>query len=167
VSAGRVLVVGFGNALAGDDGAGPAVIACLQRRGLPAGARAEEGGQDALRLAGRWRGEPEVWLVDALLPRASPGSVRRFGHEEVLGLPQRHGTAHQLSLPECLRWLAHGYPEMAGVRYRMWGIEASRIELVDGLSAPVAAAVARVCDELAAELEVAASPETTAARGAG
>jgi hydrogenase maturation protease len=147
-----VLVVGFGNALAADDGAGPAVIAGLRRRGLPPGARAEEGGQDALRLAGLWQGEPEIWLVDALLRGAPPGSTHRLGHEEVLALPQRHGTAHQLSLPECLRWLAHGYPEMASVRYRLWGIEASRIELREGLSPEVAQAVERLCDELLGEL---------------
>jgi hydrogenase maturation protease len=147
-----VLVVGFGNALAADDGAGPAVVAGLRRRGLPRGARAEEGGQDALRLAGLWRGEPEIWLVDALRRRGPPGSIHRLGHEEVLALPQRHGTAHQLSLPECLRWLAHGYPEMASVRFRLWGIEVSRIELREGLSPEVEAAVERLCDELLLEL---------------
>lgn len=152
MSTGLALVVGFGNALAGDDGAGPAVIAGLRRGGLPPGARAEEGGQDALRLAGLWRGEPEIWLVDALLRRASPGSIHRFGHEDVLALPQRHGTAHQLSLPECLRWLAHGYPEMASVRYRLWGIEASRIDLREDLSPEVARAVERLCHELRLEL---------------
>jgi hydrogenase maturation protease len=152
VSAGPVLVVGFGNALAADDGVGPAVIAALRRRGLPPGVRAEEGGQDALCLAGLWRGEPEIWLVDALLRGGEPGSIHRLDHEEVLSLPQRHGTAHQLSLPECLRWLAHGYPEMAPVRYRLWGIEASRIELREGLSPEVEQAVGRVCDELLLEL---------------
>jgi len=147
-----VLVVGFGNALVADDGVGPAVIAGLRERGLPPGVRAEAGGQDALRLAGLWRGEPEIWLVDALLQPEAPGSIRRLGHDEVLALPQRHGTAHQLSLPECLRWLAHGYPEMASVRYRLWGIAASRIELREGLSPRVAEAVLRLCDELRLEL---------------
>jgi hydrogenase maturation protease len=152
LSAFPVLVVGFGNALAADDGAGPAVVACLQRRGLPPGVRAEEGGQDALRLAGLWRGEPEIWLVDAFQGQTFPGAIHRLGHEEVLALPQRHGTAHQLSLPECLRWLACGYPEMASVRFRLWGIEVSRIELREGLSPEVAAAVERLCDELLLEL---------------
>jgi len=162
VSAGLALVVGFGNALMADDGAGPAVIAGLRRRGLPPGVRAEEGGQDALRLAGLWRGEPEVWLVDALLGHSVPGSIRRLDHDEVLALPQRHGTAHQLSLPECLRWLVHGYPEMASVRYRLWGIEASRIDLQEGLSQPVAEAVERLCDELRLELGRLATARGTA-----
>ena len=54
-------------ALAADDGAGPAVIELLRRRGLPPGVRAEEGGQDALlvalmagiRLGTLWPGHPE------------------------------------------------------------------------------------------------------------
>jgi hydrogenase maturation protease len=146
-----VLVVGFGNALVADDGIGPAVIACLRRRGLPEGVRAEEGGQDALCLASLWRGEPEIWLVDALLRGASPGTVHCLAHEAVLALPQRHGTAHQLSLPECLRWLALGFPELGAVRYRLWGIEPFRIDLREGLSQPVERAVARLCDELVLE----------------
>jgi len=153
VSEARLLIVGFGNTLVADDGVGPAVIERLSRRALPAGVRAEHGGQDALRLAGLWRGEPEIWLVDALLRGDSPGTVHCLAHEVVVALPQRHGTAHQLSLPECLRWLAHGYPEMAVVRYRLWGVEAFRMDLREGLSRPVQRGVERLCEELVAELE--------------
>jgi hydrogenase maturation protease len=158
-----VLVVGFGNALVADDGIGPAVIECLRRRGLPEGVRAEEGGQDALCLAGLWQGEPEIWLVDALLRGASPGSIHCLAHDVVLALPQRHGTAHQLSLPECLRWLAQGYPEMASVRYRLWGIEPFRIDLREGLSQPVLDAVPRLCDEMLLELQRLPAPAASVA----
>jgi hydrogenase maturation protease len=147
-----VLVVGFGNALAADDGAGPAVVERLRAAGLPAGLRAEEGGQDALCLAARWEGEPEVWLVDALIRGAPPGTIHRVAHEELVAIPQRHATAHQLSLPECLRWLSLARPEMAGLRYRLWGVEPERVALSEGLSPAVARAVRAVAEELRSAL---------------
>jgi hydrogenase maturation protease len=148
-----VLIVGFGNRLMADDGAGPAVIDRLRVRGLPRGARAEQGEGDALRLAGLWRGEEEIWLVDALLGGGEPGSLRRLGHEELLALPQPHATAHQLSLPESLRWLAVAQPAMADVRYRLWGITPARVEPVEGLSPAVAEAVEIVAREMLEALE--------------
>ena len=148
----RILIVGFGNPLMADDGAGPALVAALRSRPLPPAVRVEDGGSDATRLAGLWRGEDEIWLVDAVIAGAPPGTVHRRNHDEVLAVPQRHATAHALSLPESLRWLAVAYPEMAAVRYRLWGIEAARVELVEGLSPEVARAVAALADELAQAL---------------
>jgi len=146
----RLLVVGFGNPLQGDDGAGPAVVARLLAGGLPAGCRAVDGGADALRLPDLWRGEEEVLLVDAVASGAPPGTVHRLDHEALLGVAQRHATAHYLSLPESLRWIALAYPDMARVRYRMWGIEAARVALGSGLSPAVAAAVEQTAEEIAA-----------------
>jgi len=148
----RILIVGFGNPLMADDGAGPALVAALCGRALPPSARVVDGGSDATTLAGVWRGEREVWLVDAVIAGAPAGTIHRRGHDEVLGVAQRHATAHALSLPECLRWLVVAYPEMAAVRYRLWGIEAGRVTLEAGLSPEVARAVAALAEEIVAEL---------------
>jgi hydrogenase maturation protease len=148
----RILVVGFGNPLMADDGAGPEVVRRLNAGQLPAGVRVEDGGSDSLRLPGLWRGEAEVWLVDAIASGGQPGSIIRLGHEDVLAVPQRHATAHALSLPEGLRWISLSYPEMAAVRYRLWGIVAGRLALMPGLSEKVVAAVERVVREILREL---------------
>jgi hydrogenase maturation protease len=145
---GSLLVVGFGNVLAGDDAAGPAAMDLLRELRPPPGCRVEDGGCDALGLGGLWQGEPDVWLVDALARGAAPGTVHRLAHEEVLALPPRHGSAHQLSLPECLRCLPLAFPDMAGVRYRLWGVEPRRIGPPAGLSPAVAAAVKAVAGEI-------------------
>lgn len=136
-----VLIVGLGNTLAGDDGVGPTVIAELRHGPLPAGVRAEVLGTDSLRLPGVWRGEPEVWLVDAVRRGAPPGTVHRIEPDELADLPQRTRSAHHPSLPENLRWLRLARPELAGVRFLLWGIEPVTVDPGEGLSAPAAAGV--------------------------
>lgn len=161
-----LLVVGFGNALAADDGVGPRVVERLRAEGLPAGMRAEDGGQDALRIADLWGGEEEVWLVDAVVRGAPAGTVHRVEHGELLALPQRHDGAHRLSLPECLRWLALAHPEMAGVRYRLLGVEPGRVGWGAGLSPAVEAAAEALAGEIAGAFAAAAANVGTL-RGAG
>ena len=148
---GGILVVGFGNTLMADDGAGPEVVRRLTAERIPPGVRVEDGGADSLRLPGVWRGEAEVWLVDAVAGGGEPGSIIRLGHDEVLAVPQRHATAHALSLPEGLRWITLSFPEMAAVRYRFWGIVVRHVSLVAGLSEEVGAAVDRVVSEILRE----------------
>jgi len=154
----RILVVGFGNPLMGDDGAGPAVVEELRRIGLPAGVRAVPGECDSLVLPSIWGGEEEVWLVDALACGSEPGTIRRLAHEEVLALPQRHATVHHLSLPESIRWIQLAHPEMAAVRFRFWGIEPHRVAPREGLGKRVRVAVGRVAREI---LETCATRSTS------
>ena len=136
-----------------DDGAGPEVVRRLNAGHPPAGVRVQDGGADSLRLPGFWQGEADVWLVDAVTGGAAPGSIIRLSHDQVLAVPQRHATAHALSLPEGLRWISLSYPEMAGVRYRFWGIVAGCLSLESGLSDEVGAAVDRVVLEILRELK--------------
>ena len=130
----RLLIVGYGNPLMGDDGAGLAVVRRLCAVGVPDGVRVLQGETDSLTLHDQWQGEPKIWLVDALWSDQTPGSVRDIDHEALLSIPQRHVTAHQLSLPESLCWLRITYPEMAKVRFRLWGIAAAQVKLGRGLS---------------------------------
>jgi len=147
-----ILVAGFGNTLAGDDGVGPLVVRRLATLELPSGTRAVEVRTDALELAGLWRGETHVWLVDALIRGAAPGTIHRLEHDEVMSVPQRHATVHHLSLPECLRWLALDETAMAAVRYRLYGVEPERLDLGEGLSPAAAAAADQLAEELFREL---------------
>jgi hydrogenase maturation protease len=143
-----LLVVGFGNALQADDGAGPAVIARLRSLSLPAGTRAEHGGTDAMRLASLWDGEGQVWLVDAMRTGARPGSIHRLDPRQIQDASARAASAHELSLPECLGWLRCAFPAMGGIDWSIWGIEPACLGCREGLSAPVAWAVDRVAAEI-------------------
>jgi hydrogenase maturation protease len=89
---------------------------------------------DVLGLAGLWNGEPNVWLVDAVSGSSPPGSLRIFEHQDLLALPANGQTAHQLSLVENLRWLLHARPEMAAIRFRLYGVEIGAVRPEVGLS---------------------------------
>lgn len=135
----------------GDDGVGHAVADHLHAHlGKAKGVRVEYGDTDATRLASLWRGEPAVWVVDAVSSGQPPGAVHRLDHEALMNVVQPHRHAHRLSLPECLRWIALAMPEMAQVRYRFWGVEVERIFPSSKLSPRVAAAAAQVAKEMAA-----------------
>jgi hydrogenase maturation protease len=129
-----LLIVGLGNRLMSDDGTGLRIAETLQDKELPEGVRVEIAGGDVLRVAGLWRGEKEIWLLDAVQGGGRPGTLVLLEHEEILALPQRHAGAHHLSLPESLRWLAASRPGMDRVRFRLWGIVPERLEPGEGVS---------------------------------
>ncbi len=143
-----VLIVGFGNVLAGDDAAGIAVIECLRAVGVPRGVRTEIGGTDSLCLADLWDGEREIWITDAVAGGGPAGTVHRLDHEQLLRVPQKHASAHHLGLAENLRWLSLARPDMREVRFRLWGIEPGELREPGRLSPPVARAVAPLADRI-------------------
>jgi hydrogenase maturation protease len=150
---GGVLVLGLGNDLMADDGFGSAVVAALTSGGLPPGVAAARAA-DVLALPSLWRGQAEVWLVDAVTAGGPPGAIHRFGHEELLALAPRTGSAHDLDLGEGLQWLRLALPALANVRFRLWGAEPARVAAEFGLSPAAAAAVQRVADEIRSEAEL-------------
>lgn len=146
------LVVGLGNSLMADDGAGVEVTRKLRERALPPSVRIVDADTDVLQLLSLWRGEEHVWLVDALASGAPRGTIHELDNDQVLALPQRHATAHFLSLPESLRWLALTSPELGKTCFRLWGIEVDRVEPRVGLTAEVEAAVEVLVERMIASM---------------
>ena len=149
----RLLIVGLGNALMGDDGLGPQAVERLQAEGLPQGVRACQGETDVLRLLGLWQGEPQVWLIDALRSGEPPGTITRLTHDELRCAQQPQTTIHHLSLPESLRWMALSEPQLQQVTYTLWGVEPASIEPATGLSPAVEKALDELVPTLRAALE--------------
>jgi len=155
-----ILVVGLGNPLMEDDGFGCTVIDHLRRFELPPGMSAEAA-PDVLHLRSLWRGQPAVWMVDAVQVGAPAGTVHRFDHDAVLELPAHAGSAHHLPFAESLRWLLHANPDLRSVRFRLWGVEPSGLSARPGLNPALAAAV----DPVVREILRTASRRTTAMAG--
>lgn len=147
----ELLIIGLGNRLAGDDGAGCEVAARLRARRLPGNVRVEEAPGGVLSLISIWQQEDHVWLIDAVLSGKEAGSIVVLDKSAIFDSPRAHLSAHALSLSQSLLWLQHTYPDMGGIRYRLWGIEAGNTSMGEGLSPAVAAAVDKTVDHVCAE----------------
>jgi hydrogenase maturation protease len=90
-------------------------------------------------------------LVDAVRRGGPAGAIHVMEHDELVGLHDAHGSAHQLSLPEGLRWLIHTFSELAELRFRLWGIEPRLLAARPRLSRDVAAAARVLSLELAGD----------------
>jgi len=138
-----LLIVGVGNLLMGDDGAGLRVIERLRGEILPEGVRLEDAGLCGLGLLDIWRGHRKVWLIDAVnvaggcpgevrwLPAQAVPRVERFdahgGLEAVLTLAAELGE-----LPEELELLAI-VPEQVAPGQRLSAACARAVEAAVGM----------------------------------
>lgn len=86
-----VVVIGCGNLLRGDDGAGPVLVRRLWETGPPAGARLVDGGTAGMDVAFQMRGAERVVLIDASRSGAAPGTVFRVPGPELEELPPLGG----------------------------------------------------------------------------
>ena len=134
------VIVGVGNPLRGDDGAGPAVIRALHRLGLGRSVTLTESGGDAAELLELWDGARQAVVVDAIRSGAPPGSVHVLGHPGREELPSLRGVSvHGLGLATAIG-LARELGRLPS-RLTVIGIEAGRCELGAPMSPPVRAGV--------------------------
>jgi len=145
----RLLIVGCGNLLRGDDAAGPLLVRRLWERGLPAGVRCADGGTGGMDVAFQMRGVPYVILVDACTSGAEPGTVFRVPGHEVEHLPPLgQVNLHSFRWDHALafaRWmLKDDYP----ARVEIFLVEAAQLELGAPLSPAVEAGLDRVVAEI-------------------
>ena len=134
----RILVAGVGNVLRGDDGFGPAVVERLGR--LPAGAETVETGIGGVALLQELLAGCEgLVLVDAVDRGAEPGTVFEL-------LPEVGDAVHvadvHLANPDRVLSMAKTMGVLPA-RVRIVGCQPAAVELGDGLSETVEAAVER------------------------
>lgn len=143
----RVLVVGCGNLLRGDDGVGPILIRHLWDRGIPEGTQIVDGGTAGMDIAFRMRGARRVVLVDAARTGAEPGTVYRVPGPAVAELPPLGGmNTHSFRWDHALafaHWLLKDdYPDDVTI----FLIEIERLDPGAELSPPVRRGMERVID---------------------
>jgi len=110
-----LLVVGCGNLLRADDGAGPILIRQLWEGGVPDGVRLVDGGTAGMDVAFQMRGARKVVIVDASATGAAAGTVFRIPGPRVEDLPPLSGLhSHSFRWDHALafaRWLlGEDYP---------------------------------------------------------
>jgi hydrogenase maturation protease len=147
----KVVVVGVGNAVRGDDAAGLAVAERVRRR-APRGVDVVECEQEPTRLLDAWGGADLALVVDASLSGAEPGTVRRFDAiaEHVPARTFRSST-HAFGIGDAVE-LGRALGRLPE-RVVVYGIEGDDFALGSGLSARVVSAVDEVAEAVLAELE--------------
>jgi hydrogenase maturation protease len=152
VSTCRLLVVGCGNLLRGDDGVGPILIRHLWQRGVPDDVRLVDGGTAGMDVSFQMRGAHRVIIVDASTTGRKPGTVYRIPGPAVEELPPLSGLhTHMFRWDNALafaRWLlGDGYPADVTV----YLIEAENLAPGAPLSERVETSMGTVLDLILAE----------------
>lgn len=157
--AGGAVVIGIGNPGRGDDAAGLAAAARLQRPGaLPEGVAVRAQGGEPAALLEALAGAEAAWLIDACASGGPAGAVRRL--DAAAGpLPLAPGamSSHGLGLAEAIE-LARA---LGGLPPRcvVYAIEGAGFALGAPLSAAAEAGVAEVVARLRAEIAATAAGE--------
>jgi len=79
----KILIVGVGSILRGDDGVGPRVIDVLEKDTLPRGVELHSGDISGLDLLKYFPGQDRVVIVDAADMKETPGTIRVFNSREI------------------------------------------------------------------------------------
>ena len=128
----RVIIIGVGNLLHGDDGIGIAVARALQGQVSSEVAIHEETG-DGLRLLETWRGASSIVLIDAMRSGALPGTIRRFDvHQERLPFLHFANSTHAFGVPQAIE-LARALDQLPR-KFVVFGIEGEDFKLGAPLS---------------------------------
>lgn len=148
------IVLGLGNSLLGDDGAGVHVVERLRRdAGLPPGVELLDGGTLNFTLLERIESASLLVVVDASDLGEPPGTVSVFADaemDEFLGSPAQR-SVHDLNLGDLMRMcvLRDALPE----RRFLVGIQPERIDWNDEPGEAVGAGVEEACTRIRAMLE--------------
>ena len=134
-----VLLLGLGNPLMSDDGAGQAILSRLASPSSGLDGRVEflDGGTQGLALLGTFEGRKAVVFLDAVRFGDKPGAVHILKGQEVARMGGRATTAHEGSAPQilaALQLLEEIPPEVSLI-----GLEPERVETGIGLSPAVQA----------------------------
>jgi hydrogenase maturation protease len=141
-----VMVIGVGNALRHDDGAGLEVARRLRARSgaAPIAVREHEG--ETLALLELWAGSDAVVVVDAIRTGARPGTIHRFDASEqpLPGGLRGSSSTHAVGIGEAIE-LARSLQRLPR-RVLVLGVEGRRFDAGVGLSAEIEAGVDGLAD---------------------
>lgn len=143
----RTVVLGIGNTLLGDEGAGVYAVRALRARGaVPSDVIFVDGGTLSFTLAPMIEAARTLIVIDAVELGVEPGAVRVFVNDEMdkfLGT-HRKSSVHEVSLIDLLSVarLTNTLP----ARRALIGIQPQHIDWADIPTAPVARGIDASCD---------------------
>jgi len=149
----RVVVIGIGNELLGDDGVGILVARAIEQRHLP-GVRVLEHSGEGASLMEAWSGVQTVIIVDAVISGSPPGTIHRFDAARA-PLPQNafQYSTHAFGLREAVE-VARAL-NLLPTRLVIYGIEGKSFAVGEEISAALADAVALVSERIMEDVRAA------------
>ena len=148
----KTVVLGLGNILHRDDGAGPQAISRLRADPrVPADVSLVEGGTLGLELLSYVWDCARLIVIDAIDVGEPPGTLVRMSGEELNSLPG-NSSVHQLGVSDllvALRMLAERQPEVV-----LLGVQPENTDWSSELSSSVAATIDSLVEATIGELQV-------------
>lgn len=84
----RIVVIGIGNILLGDEGVGVRIVKELRKRDLPENVEVHDGATSGMALLNFLEGKDKVIIVDAVKGGEEPGTIHQFSIDEALEKPE-------------------------------------------------------------------------------
>lgn len=146
-----LLVLGLGNVLCGDDGAGPAVVARLAARyEAPPGVRIVDGGTLGLSLLSILADVPAAIVVDAVqVAGRAPGELVRLLDDDVSTATREQLSVHQVGVADLLDALR--LLDRLPRRLVLHGVVPGSLALAYGCTPVVAAVLDELVERVRAE----------------
>jgi hydrogenase maturation protease len=147
----RILLLGLGNLLLGDEGIGIHVVRQLQGVPLPPEVEVIDGGTGGFDLLAHCRGKRKIIIVDAMNIAAEPGSVFRFTPEDLPETWRPAFSAHESGVYELLHFCKALVPPPEVTIYGVAPQETQRMSMQ--LSEMLARRLDEIVALIAAEVE--------------
>jgi hydrogenase maturation protease len=147
----KILILGIGNLLLQDEGAGVRAVEEFERRYVtPAGVELLDGGTSGIELLQYIQGRDHLILLDVVKSGKPPGTIIRLEGAEVPALFQKRISPHQLGISDLL-----ATAQLTGMmpkRVVLFGIEPKTIETGLEMSEVVGSNIGRLGDMIVLEL---------------
>ena len=139
-------IIALGNPLMGDDGAGPAALEWVRRKGLPAGAALVDAGTPGFRLLHILTDVDVAVFVDAADFGGTPGEIRSFAPSEVRSLRSVPLSSHEGDVFQIIALAAR--LGQCPQQIAFCAIQPARIAPVQALTPAVAAGLPALAEEV-------------------
>jgi hydrogenase maturation protease len=148
----RILILGIGNLLMGDEGVGVHAVRALQEKPLPEGVKLVDGGTGGFHLLSYLQDYPTVILIDAVMDGREPGTITIARPQYLSDYPRSLG-AHDIGLRDLIESAAllGPLPTMHLVTISIAEIHSGTTELSPAVQRSLVDVVASVRHVLCAE----------------
>jgi hydrogenase maturation protease len=151
----KIIVLGIGQSLRGDDAAGLEAVHLWQTEhpGSAAQVQVELFELPGLALLDLLEEKDAAIIVDAVHATSSKGDVIRLGPDELAAFTPETGSAHGWGVAETLQIGRSIHPSLAKCKVTLIGISGLQFKLGAGLSPEVSSAIKKAVDAIEMEIQ--------------